>query len=153
MNLAVSVEKFFHGTKIPLRLSTNTSSGWPVVLSLWYLYEDGALYCATPQSAKVVDYLMQEPRCGFEVAADQPPYCGVRGRAVAVIEEDRGLEILERLLVRYLGGIESSLAKDLLNRPGSEVAIRLEPQSSYSWNFTNRMQDSLASQNAKVCPD
>jgi nitroimidazol reductase NimA-like FMN-containing flavoprotein (pyridoxamine 5'-phosphate oxidase superfamily) len=152
VNFELPVEKYLLETKIPLRLSTITASGWPFVLSLWYLYEDGALYCATPQSAKVVDYLMSEPRCGFEVAADNPPYCGVRGRAVASIEEDRGLEILERLLDRYLGGTGNPLAQGLLTRPGPEVAIRLEPQSSYIWNFTERMADSLAQQNAKICP-
>jgi hypothetical protein len=149
----LSVEEYLQETTIPLRLSAKTTSGWPVVLSLWYLYEEGALYCATPQSAKVVDYLMQEPRCGYEVAADRPPYCGVRGQALARIEEDRGLEILERLLVRYLGDIGNPLAQRLLARPGLETAIRLEPRSAYSWNFTDRMTDSLAHQSKKICPE
>ncbi|NCF69525.1 MAG: hypothetical protein GWP61_26540 [Chloroflexi bacterium] len=152
MKLELSIEEYLQETKIPLRLSTTTTSGWPVVLSLWYLYEEGALYCATSQNAKVVDYLMNEPRCGFEVAADRPPYCGVRGRALAQIEADAGLEILERLLVRYLGGIENKLAQGLLNRTIPEAAIRLKPQSVYSWNFTDRMADSLVHQNTKICP-
>ena len=152
MKIEVSVEAYLKETKIPLRLSATTASGWPVVLSLWYLYEDGALYCATPQSADVVAYLRREPRCGFEVAADQPPYCGVRGRALVKIDEDRGLEVLERLLVRYLGGIENKLAQGLLTRPGLEVAIQLEPQSCFSWNFTDRMANSLVHRNTKICP-
>ena len=152
MNMEISVEEYLQETKIPLRLSTITALGWPVVLSLWYLFEEGTLYCATPQRARVVDYLVREPRCGFEVAADQPPYCGVRGRAVARIEEDRGVEILERLLVRYLGGVGNQLAQGLLNRPDQEVAIRLEPQSFYEWNFSDRMADSLAQQSTKICP-
>jgi hypothetical protein len=86
------------------------------------------------------------------VAADRPPYCGVRGRALAQIEADAGLEILERLLVRYLGGIENKLAQGLLNRTIPEAAIRLKPQSVYSWNFTDRMADSLVHQNTKICP-
>jgi len=110
------------------------------------------MYCATPQNAKVVACLAQEPRCGFEVAADQPPYCGVRGRALAKIDEYRGLEILERLLVRYLGGTDNSLAKGLLTRPYPEVAIQLEPQSSYTWNFSSRMAGSLVDQSNKICP-
>ena len=54
------------------------------------------------------------------------------------IGEDRGLEILERLLVRYLGGIDNPLAQGLLTRRSPEAAIRLEPQGSNSWNFTAR---------------
>ena len=148
----VSIEEYLKETNIPVRLSTATASGWPIVLSLWYLYEEGGLYCATPESAVVVTCLRQEPRCGFEVAADQPPYCGVRGRALARIDEDRGLEILERLLIRYLGGIDNSLARNLLTRPSPEVAIRLELQSAYTWNFSRRMADLLFDKNGKICP-
>jgi hypothetical protein len=153
MNDGVSVENYLGETKIPLRLSCVMESGWPVVLSLWYLFEEGSLFCATPENAKVVSYLRADPRCSFEVASDQPPYCGVRGRAVVTIDLDRGVEILGRLLVRYLGGINNPIARKLLGRPGPEVAIRLDPQNFYTWNFTNRMADSLTYQEAKICPD
>lgn len=152
MNSEASIENYLQESKIPLRLSCVMESGWPVVLSLWYLFEEGSLFCATPEHARVVAYLLAEPRCSFEVASDQPPYCGVRGRAVATIDHDRGVEILERLLCRYLGDANNPLAKKLLGRPGPEVAIRLDPQNFFIWNFTDRMADSLASKSAKVCP-
>lgn len=149
----VSLEQFLAEIRIPLRLSCISDSGWPVVLSLWYLSEGGHLYCATPKRAKVVTYLAREPRCSFEVASDLPPYCGVRGRALATIEEERGLEILERLLERYLGGKDNALARQLLSRPQAEVAIRLDPQSNYTWNFSERMSDVAADGVQKICPD
>jgi len=62
------------------------------------------------------------------------------------------MEILERLLTRYMCSVDNPLAKALLRRPGPEVAVRLDPQNFYTWNFTNRMADSLASKNAKICP-
>jgi len=148
-----SVERYLRQTRIPLRLSTVTAADWPVALSLWYLVEVDALYCATPQQARVTEYLMREPRCGFEVAGDQPPYCGVRGRALATIDVDRGVEILERLLIRYLGGTDNPLAEGLLTRPGPEVAIRLEPQTLYTWNFNSRMMDSIEPSAVKICPE
>ena len=111
MTTTVSIEQFLTEVQIPLRLSCMSNSGWPAVISLWYLYEEGNLYCATPEAAKVVAYLNEEPRCAFEIAADQPPYCGVRSRALATIEPERGLEILERLLERYLGGTDNALAR------------------------------------------
>lgn len=139
-------------TKIPLRLSCTTSSGWPVVLSLWYLQEGQALYCATQQGAKVVSYLEHDPRCALEIAGDLPPYCGLRGQARAVIEPDRGPAILEKLLVRYLGGTDSSLAQKLLAKSDTEVAIRLEPVNIHTWDFTPRMQESRENTPKKVCP-
>jgi len=146
------VEKYLAECRIPVRLACANEKGWPVVLSLWYLFEDGALYCATQEAAKVVGYLRREPRCAFEVAADEPPYCGVRGRALATIEPARGPEILERLLRRYLGGIDNPLAERLLGKKESEVAIRLEPQSRYVWNFGERMMESLEEVGPKICP-
>ena len=149
----VPVEKYLAESRIPVRLSCVNEEGWPVVLSLWYLYEEGVLYCATQETAKVVAYLRAEPRCAFEVAGDEPPYCGVRGRALATVEAGRGPEILERLLRRYLGGIDNPLAQQLLGKKESEVAIRLEPQSEYVWNFGERMVASLDEVAPKLCPE
>lgn len=148
-----SIERYLADTQIPLRLSCVSTSGWPVVLSLWYLFEEGCLYCATPKKAKVVGFLTENPRCAFEIASDHPPYCGVRGRALATIEQDRGLEILELLLTRYLGGTDNALARQLLGRSQAEVAIRLAPQSHYTWNFTDRMAESIQGEIQKICPD
>jgi len=153
MTKTVPLQNFYEETIIPLRLSCQTPSGWPVVLSLWYLFEAGALYCATPRSARVVEYLRAEPRCAFEVAADHPPYCGVRGQALASIDEQRGLEILERLLLRYTGSVDTPFARNLLNRTVAEVAIRLEPQRVYTWDFSARMAGSAREREQKVCPD
>ncbi len=149
----VSLAQYYEETRIPLRLSCLSPSGWPVVLSLWYLFENDTLYCATPQNAKVVDFLLAEPRCSFEVASDAPPYCGVRGRAMATINERRGVEILERLLVRYVGDLNAPLAKNLLNRNVVEVAIQLVPQTVYTWNFSKRMAHSPDTQKNKCCPE
>jgi hypothetical protein len=153
MTTTISIEQFLTEVQIPLRLSCISNSGWPVVISLWYLYEEGNLYCATPQAARVVAYLNEDPRCAFEIAADQPPYCGVRGPALATIEPERGLEILERLLGRYLGGTDNALARQLLGRSLPEVAIRLAPQKYHSWNFSDRMTSSIPGNIRKVCPD
>jgi nitroimidazol reductase NimA-like FMN-containing flavoprotein (pyridoxamine 5'-phosphate oxidase superfamily) len=143
MMFTKEIEQFLTEMTIPLRLSCVTDSGWPVGLSLWYLYEKGHLYCATQAKAKVVDYLEQDSRCAFEVAGDQPPYRGVRGQATAVILPDRGLEILERLLVRYLGDTDNLLAQKLLSRSTPEVAIRITPVNLSTWDFTKRMKDSV----------
>lgn len=148
-----SIRDYLQAIVIPLRLSCVDGDGWPVVLSLWFLYEDGSFYCATPERAKVVSYLRRESRCAFEIAADQPPYCGVRGPALATIETEAGLQVLERLLVRYLGGTDNPLAEKLLSRDEPEVAIRLVPQSFHSWNFSQRMKGSTPSTDDKPCPE
>ncbi len=146
-----AIAAYLDAARIPLRLACDTHSGWPFVLSLWFLHEEGRLFCATTASARVVSYLQREPRCAFEVAADDPPYCGVRGQALARIDPARGEEILRRLLARYLGGDNSALARRLLARAHEEVAIVLTPVNLFTWNFSRRMQD-VAPLRTKPCP-
>lgn len=149
------IEGYLKAVRIPLRLACTTPSGWPAVVSLWFRYRDGRLYCATQRSARVVSYLQTDPRCGFEIAADAPPYCGLRGRAVARIDDRIGLEVLEQLLERYLGGTDNALARNLLAKADNEVAILLEPVKVFTWDFSDRMRDVVSPMlelAGKVCP-
>lgn len=154
MNIAAGVENYLSEVRIPIRLACTTPSGWPVVVSLWYLYEGGQMYCATQQNAKTVSYLRENPQCGFEIAADTPPYCGVRGQGIARIDAGLGATILQRLLARYLGDTENPLAQQLMVRKQTEVAIAIEPVNIFTWNYTDRMKDSLPGQSiSKLCPE
>lgn len=148
-------QEFLEKIRIPMRLACKTESGWPMVLSLWFIYLDGALYCATRKGARVVGYLLANSECAFEIAADQPPYCGIRGQGVTSIDEQRGNEILDLLLERYLGGRDNRLAQQLLKNSADEVAIRLDPVRVFSWDFSARMKDTAPQMDRlsiKVCP-
>ncbi len=137
---AGAVERYLLDSIVPLRLGAVDRGGWPEVVSLWFVPERGALWCATQRSARVVEYLSADGRCGFEVATNTPPYRGVRGRGRAAIEPQRGEAILRALLRRYQGSEDSALGRWLLSRAADEVAIRIDPQRITSWDFTRRMQ-------------
>ena len=144
---------FLDNVRIPLRLACKTKTDWPMVISLWFLHQEGFLYCATQKSAKIVSYLKNDARCAFEIAEDRPPYCGIRGQARARIDETLGIDILEKLLVRYLGDMNNDLASNLLAKSETEVAIVLEPIRTFTWDYSDRMADigaQLASE--KFCP-
>jgi len=148
-------QEFLEKIRIPLRLACKTESGWPMILSLWFIYKDGSLFCATRKSTRVVKYLLENRDCAFEIAADRPPYCGIRGQALACIDEERGVEILEMLLDRYLGSRDNSLADKLLQNSVDEIAIRLDPVNLFSWDFSTRMEDASPGMDlliTKVCP-
>ena len=98
-------------------------------------------------------YLTRQPRCGFEVASDTPPYCGVRGWGIATVDAEQGPEILRRLLERYLGGCDNPLSERLLSQSATEVALIIEPVRWFTWNYTERMRGSLATFQEKRCPD
>ncbi len=133
------IETFLTEATIPIRLACLTASGAPLVCSLWYLYEDGALWCATQKAARIVACFEQDPRCGFEVAPESPPYCGVRGQSRVSLSDERGPVVLLRLIDRYLGTRDSRFAKWLIDRRDSEVAIRIEPSWVTAWDYAQRM--------------
>jgi hypothetical protein len=125
---------------VPLRLACVTSSGWPIVASLWYVYQDGKLYCATRKSAKILRHIESGQKCAFEVSNNEPPYRGVRGRGIVTLRQGRGADMLRLLLSRYLRSVDSPFAKRLLANSQDEIVIELEPERTYSWDFTKRMR-------------
>lgn len=137
------ISSFLEDSPIPLRLAVHDSSGSPWVVSLWFLHDNGALWCATNRNAKLVSYLQAHPQCGFEVAGDTPPYRGIRGKGRATLVPERGAEILPSLLKRYGISPQSTLAKSLLAKIEQEVAICIRPSRISSWDFTDRMADAM----------
>ena len=131
------ITSFLSETVIPVRLAT--SGSWPLVQSMWFRYDDGTLWCATRSDAVVVRRLRAEPRCGFEIARDQPPYAGVRGHGVAEIISTAGRRVLADLAERYLGPEDHVLRTWLLDRADDEVAIAIRDLAVTSWDFTQRM--------------
>lgn len=137
------VREFLSATCIPMRLAANTDSGFPVVLSLWFLPQDDQILGAVHQDSRIAKRLTDDPRCAFEIAPDEPPYRGVRGQAMASLESEGAGKLLERLLDRYLGSTDSSLGRFLLSRADEELVVRLRPTWLGSWDYTQRMEDAL----------
>lgn len=149
----IEMQEFLDAVRIPIRLASKTNTDWPMVISMWFLHQDGLLYCATQRSAKIVSYLQYDNRMAFEIAADQPPYCGIRGQAKARIDDKLGVEILEKLLIRYLGDTNNDLAKKLLANSEAEVAIVIEPIRIFTWDFSDRMGSiEMDYTSKKICP-
>ena len=134
---------FLAKARIPMRVAANTSSGFPVVLSLWFIPEQDDLLAAVHRDARIAERLEADPRCAFEIAPNEPPYCGVRGTATASLESAGARELLERLLARYLGSPDSSLGRFLLGRADEELVVRLHPHRIDSWDYSKRMSDSI----------
>jgi hypothetical protein len=137
------IERFLRETQIPIRLSCNGTSGHPVLISLWFIPLNDKLWCATQRTARIAALLDRDPRCAFEVSMEKPPYYGIRGPALATLHDDRGEEILRKLIDRYLGNSTSHLARFLLGRVERETAIAIEPKILVSWDYRERMADAV----------
>ncbi|QPV62554.1 pyridoxamine 5'-phosphate oxidase family protein [Halosimplex litoreum] len=132
-------EQFLDEQTIPVRLATHTPRDGLWMLSLWYRYRDGHLECATGASAKVVDYLRENPGVAFEISTNDVPYRGVRGAGTADIAPDDDKAVLRDLIERYLGDTDSKLARSLLSPDRDEVRIRVDVDRAYTWDFSDRM--------------
>lgn len=133
------ISRFLKSSDLPVRIATGGPHGWPAIVSLWYLYEEGFLWCATTKTARTLRRLGEDARCGFEISTSTAPYCGVRGQGRARVMPERGARVLEKLVDRYLNSRHTPFAHWLLSRSESEVAIRIEPKLLTSWDYSGRM--------------
>jgi len=134
-----NVEGFLQRALIPVRLSAISPSGWPTVVSLWFIYEDGILKCASKPNAHITELLRANPKCGFEVAGEAPPYYGVRGQGLATLDHKSGPALLPRLIDRYIGPDITPFRRRLMADQDQEVAIEIRPKRLMSWDYRKRM--------------
>lgn len=141
---AARIARFLDESRSPLRLALVGEQGFPLVVSLWFRRDHDVLWCATHERSFVARRLATDPRIGFEISVNDPPYCGVRGQGRLQIVPAAGPEMLEHLLQRYLGGTDSKLARWLLSRADGELALCIRPSWITSWDFGDRMPSAPA---------
>jgi hypothetical protein len=129
---------FLSQIEIPIRVASSGSRG-PIVQSLWFDFDEDALWCATQASSILVKRLTANNEIGFEVSGDIAPYSGVRGTGVASIHPELAGEVLKRLIKKYQGEDETDFSRWLLSRLDKEVAIKITALTLVSWDFTGRM--------------
>jgi hypothetical protein len=135
------ISTFLAQAVIPIRVASSGSRG-PIVQSLWFDYDEGALWCATQASSLLVKRLTANNEIGFEVSGDDAPYRGVRGTGVASIHPELAGEVLHRLIKKYQGDAETDLSQWLLSRLDKEVAVKITALTLATWDFSGRMGES-----------
>lgn len=135
------IEAFLSRSKIPMRLACVGKDGFPRVVSVWFRYTDGCLQCVTHQESHLAKTLQNNARVGFEVAPNDPPYHGVRGRGTAALTPLGSDTALEDLLEHYLGGQDSRVGNWLLSRKEEELLVTIQPLRLFSWDYRERMAD------------
>ncbi len=133
------IETILETATIPVRIACMTPGEKLWMLSLWFLYRDGKLHCATSKQADVIRYLTANEHVAFEISTNDPPYSGVRGNGETSIADDPNKELLRTLLERYLGSTKTPLARRLLSDDREEVTISIEPSVVFGWDYSDRM--------------
>ena len=136
---AAEAEAFLGASRLPLRVSSIDTDGFPHITSLWFLYRDGRFYCCTQRQAVISRQVQANPRVGVELAVNAPPYQGISGTGTARVLAAGAAELLDTLIARYLEGRDARLRQWLLSRIATEVVIEITPQRLTSWDFSRRM--------------
>ncbi len=136
-----NLANFIEASRTPLRIACHTDYGYPLIVPLWFLFDEQAFWCVTHKDAKLLTHLRKNTRIGFEIANNEPPYAGARGYGEVTLFPEKGAALLPRLLSRYFIRSESRLATWLLARADDEVAIRITPHYINGWDYQQRMQD------------
>lgn len=142
-NSAWSKEQIFNyldQTTTPMRISCHDDDGHPIICSLWFFHQDGILWAASHQKSHIIRRLIKNPNVGFEIATNDYPYHGVRGKANITLIRDAEVNILGKVIDKYLQGSNTKLANWLLSRQDEEYAIKITPISINSWDFSERME-------------
>ena len=132
------VSRFLRETTIPIRLATRGREH-PLVQSVWFSFDGSRIWCCAQADSLLARRLRGDNACGFEVAADAPPYRGVRGHGVAEFHPEMAADRLGGLIDRYLGDDNSPLADWLRSRLDNEVAIAITNLRVSSWDYSQRM--------------
>jgi nitroimidazol reductase NimA-like FMN-containing flavoprotein (pyridoxamine 5'-phosphate oxidase superfamily) len=134
------IDAFLAGSKTPLRLGTTNSKGEPNIHPVWYDFVNNKLYFMSYKEAVKVRNLKQNKTVYFSVDTDAMPNTGVKGKGTAIIVKDTGkaLSLSEKIIAKYLGDLNSTMAKNMVNqvRNGEEVLVEITPHYFSTWDYT-----------------
>ncbi len=91
------LKEFLVSSKIPMRVSV-LDGDYPLVCSVWFEYLDGKLVIVSHRESKLAKVLVSQRKCGFEIASNNPPYRGVRGKADVLYELGNSEGTLRRII-------------------------------------------------------
>ncbi len=131
---------FLNENTIPIRLAV-IQDKYPLICSVWFSVDAETLVmsCVSHGKSQLVKSLMADPRVGFEIALNDPPYKGVRGKGNAKLTQENVSNTLHEVIVRFLGSTNSNLARWLLGRAEEEYVIKITPSWITSWDYSERM--------------
>lgn len=134
------IDAFLAKSKTPLRLGTTNSKNEPNIHPVWYQYANNKIYLMTNKDTLKVRNMNRNKIVYFSVDTDLMPAKGVKGKGTATIVKDteRAVTLSGKIVAKYLGDLNSNLAKGFVNevKKGSEVLVEITPHYFTTWDDT-----------------
>jgi nitroimidazol reductase NimA-like FMN-containing flavoprotein (pyridoxamine 5'-phosphate oxidase superfamily) len=119
---------------IPAHLATLDPVGFPRVIPIWFLWEEGIFYLSSgPQSRHVQD-LARDPRAGLCITVEESqtetgyrPFRQIMVRGYAYVQPDTDASWAQKLISKYIPGeAGAQRAKQEAEKPHMVIALRPE---------------------------
>ena len=131
----------FLQSKLNLQLATIDENGDPNIQPVWFDYEKDSekLHVMTSKMSNKVRNIHRKSNVYFSIDDENFPYKGVKGKAIARIIEDhqKVVSMAEKINIKYLGTLEHTLAKMLMEfaQNGTEILLEISPKFFSTWDF------------------
>ncbi len=126
---------------IPAHLATLDPAGFPRIIPLWFLWEDGSFYLSSgPQSRHVQD-LVRDSRAGLGITVEEGqteagyrPFRQIMVRGYAHVRPDTGAIWARKLIGKYITG-QAGVRRAKLEAGKPHVVIVLCPERFLTTGF------------------
>ena len=112
----------------PVRLASLSPNGFPLISTLWFLYEKGLFWCITQQRTLLRRNLAADPRCAFEIGLDGRRFKLLRGQGLATLDLEDGGRVTELMIGRYIADQNGPIASAMRAQIPTEYAIAIKPR-------------------------
>jgi nitroimidazol reductase NimA-like FMN-containing flavoprotein (pyridoxamine 5'-phosphate oxidase superfamily) len=133
------VKEFLGKAKLNLQLGTIDEKGDPNIHPIWYGYENDKLYVVTPKKSKKANNALRQKIIYFSIDDESFPYKGVKGKGMIKLLDDlnSNIKIAEKIITKYMGGLENDIGRFILNeiRQGNEAVLEITPKFFSAWSF------------------
>jgi nitroimidazol reductase NimA-like FMN-containing flavoprotein (pyridoxamine 5'-phosphate oxidase superfamily) len=126
---------------IPAHLSTLDPAGFPRILPIWFLWEDGGFYLSSGPESRHVRDLVRDPRAGLCIAVEEDqtqagyrPFRQIMVSGKAQILPDTNAAWSRKLIGKYIAG-EAGVQRAKLETGKSHVVIVLRPERFLTTGF------------------
>jgi uncharacterized pyridoxamine 5'-phosphate oxidase family protein len=139
---AEEVIEFLTNSRLNLHLSTIDEKGDPNIHPAWFYFDPStnAIYIGTGKQSKKAINLKNHDTIYFCIDEPNQPYKGVRGKGKVKVHGsvDHNVSIEEKIIVKYLGDLESEGAKMLMDfsRSGDAIIIEITPSYFSTWDYS-----------------
>ncbi len=126
---------------IPAHLATLDSAGFPRIVPLWFLWEDGSFYLSSGLQSRHVQDLARDPRVGLcitieegQTEAGYRPFRQIMVRGEASVQPDTDAIWARKLISKYITG-QAGVVRVEREAGKSHVVIVLRPERFLTTGF------------------